>query len=105
MITGSPSLGANGHWRRCEVLHLLEVKTKWAHLFCQVCHILFATAWMTADEIGNNLLTESCSLTGAVEYGLELVELAERGFAHQLKYMVFSMFWCHLQASANVLRD
>lgn len=50
----------------------------------QLCHILFTATWMTADEIRYNLFTQILFAVNAVKLALELVELLERGLAHQI---------------------
>ena len=71
--------------------------------YSQLCHILFIASRMGTNEIGDNLLFQSCFIVYAVEYLLEFIELVERRFAHKAQYIVLSMFWSNLQSSTYVV--
>ena len=60
---------------------------------------------MTADEIGDDLLSQVCTLTDAVEDGFEAMELLERWLAHELQHMRFGVLGSNFQSSAHVVRD
>ena len=74
-------------------------------LYGQIGHISLAAAWVTGDEVGDDLLVEVFLATDAVEDALELVELLERWFAHQSQHAVGGVFRGNLQASADMSLD
>ena len=74
-------------------------------VFCddgQFGHILFPAAGMAADEIGDDLLSESFFLVDLIEDALKLIELVERRLAHELEHLVGGVFRCHFQSSADM---
>ena len=88
VVTRIPSLGADGHRRRREVLHLLQVEVE---LLCEhrkFCHVLLTAARVRADEVRNYLLVEMLLTVDAVEDALELAEELERRLAHELEHRI-----------------
>ena len=60
---------------------------------------------MAGDEVGDNLLIEVFLTIDAIEDALEVVELLERRFTHQVKHAFAGMFRSYLQSSADVARN
>ena len=58
----------------------------------QLCHIGLRATWVAGDEIRDDLLVEMLLAIDAVEDALELVELLERGFAHEVQHAVAGVF-------------
>ena len=102
MIAGIPSFSGYGHGGRGKVLHLFQMKIKAFGDNSQFCHVLFLTAGMTGNEIRNQLLSQSFFAVDTVEYFLEFLELAERGFAHDTQYPVTGMFRSYFKTTADV---
>ena len=102
---GVPRLGADGHGRGREVLHLLEVEVEAAGDDGELGHVLLGAAGVAADEIGYELLVEARLAADAVEVALEGLELAEGGLAHDLQHSVGGMLGGHLEAAADVAGD
>ena len=71
----------------------------------ELSHVLLATAGMGGNEVGDDLFAEVLLAVDAVELALELVELLERGLAHQLQHSVAGVLGGHLQAPADVSAD
>ncbi len=71
----------------------------------QFGHILFAAPGMAADEVGDELLVETLLTVEAVELLCELIELLERGLAHELQDTVAGMLGGHLQPAADMAAD
>ena len=91
-----PRLRAYGHWRRCEVLHLFEVKIKLLCGYGKFSHVLFAASRVAAYKIRYDLLTQAFTFVYLVKYNLELFEKAKRRLAHQPQYIVGCMFGSNL---------
>ena len=68
-------------------------------------HVLFLAAGVAGDEVGDELLAQSLFAVDAVEYLLELAELAERRLAHEAQHAVGGVLGCHFQAAADVTGD
>lgn len=83
VVTRIPRLGADGHRRGREVLHLLKVKVQVFGDDCELGHVLFLTARMTTYKVRYDLLFQSLLLIDAVEDALELIELLKRWLAHE----------------------
>lgn len=98
-----PGLSAYGHGRRGEILHLFEVEIEVFRDDSEFSHILFPAAGMAADEIGDDLLSESFFLVDLIEDALKLIELVERRLAHELEHLFGGVFRCHFQSSADML--
>ena len=105
VVTRVPRLGRYRHGCGREVLHLFQLEVELLGLDSQLSHIGFRTTRMAGDEVGDNLLIEMFLTIDAIEDALEVVELLERRFAHQVKHALAGMLWCHLQASADVARN
>ena len=71
----------------------------------QFGHILFMTAGMGGDEVGDDLLAQVLFAIDAVELALELVELLERGLAHEVEHAFGGMFRGNLQSARDVAHD
>ena len=99
VVARIPRLGGVGHRRRREVLYLFEVEVEILSDDGEFGHIGLVAAWVGADEVGDDLLMESLFAVDAVEDALELVELLERGFAHESQYPVAGMLGGHLQTA------
>ena len=65
----------------------------------ELCHIFLMTAWVRRDEVGDDLLPEVLFTIDAVELAFELIELLERGLAHEMQHTVAGMFGGYLQAT------
>ena len=50
----------------------------------QLSHVGLRATWVAGDEIGDDLLVEMLLAIDTVENAFELVELLERGLAHQV---------------------
>jgi len=100
-----PHLGGDGHGRGGEVLNLFEVEVQLFGDDSQLRHILLLTTWVGGDEVGDDLLVQVLFAIDTVEDALELIELLERGLAHQSEHTVAGMFRGHLQASADMAAD
>ena len=68
----------------------------------QLGHILFLTAWVAGDEVGDDLLAKSLLAINAIEDALELVELLERGLAHEVEYTITGVLRGYLESTRNV---
>ena len=102
MNPGVPCFGGYGHRGGGEVLHLLQMEVQALGDDGQFGHVLGRTARMAADEVGDELLAQVQFLVEAVERLLELLELGERGLAHDVEHRFAGMLGGHLQASAHV---
>lgn len=60
---------------------------------------------MTADEIGNQLLTKASLTVDTVEDLLKLFKLCERRLAHQAEHTVAGVFRCHFQPSTHMVTN
>lgn len=58
---------------------------------------------MAAYEIWYNLLAQVFLPVDGVEYVLELTELVEGWFSHEVEHCITRMFWSHLKPSTHVL--
>ena len=103
IVTCIPRLGSNSHRGGCEVLHLFEVEVQLLGDDCQFSHILFLASWMRGDEVGDDLLMKVLLAIDAIENALELIELLERGLAHQFQHAFAGVLWRHLQTSAHMV--
>ena len=103
MIPCIPSFGSYRHRGRGKVLHLLQMEIESLGDNCQFGHVFFRTAWMATDEVRYYLLAEVLLLINSVEYLLELVELTERRFPHDVKHSVAGVLGSHFQASAHMI--
>ena len=79
-----PHFGGHRHGSGREVLNLLQMESQLAGDVGQLGHVLLTAPWMAADEVRDDLLVEVLLTTNAVELSLELIELLERGLAHEL---------------------
>ena len=93
---GVVHLGGERHRSGCEILYLLETVAEFLHRNSQVCHISDGTARMGADEIRNELITESGRGTDAVEVLLGAKEKVERGLSHDVQYPYGGVFGSNL---------
>lgn len=94
--TRVPHLCADGHWCWREVLHLFKFEVQ---TFCngsKLSHVLFSTAWMATDEVGDDLLAQVLLPVDALEDFAELPKLVKRRLAHELQYAVRSVLRGHL---------
>ena len=64
----------------------------------ELCHIFLMATWVRRDEVGDDLLPEVLFAIDAVELAFELIELLERGLAHQVEHTIAGMLWGYLQA-------
>ena len=65
----------------------------------ELCHIFLVATWVRRDEVGDDLLPEVLFAVDAVELSLELIELLERGLAHEMEHAVAGMLRGYLQAT------
>jgi hypothetical protein len=105
VVARVPGFSGDGHGRGGKVLHLFEVEVELLGEYGEFSHVLFLTAGVGGDEVGDDLLSQVLLAVDAVEDALEGVELLERGFAHEPKYTVAGMFGSHLEASADMAAD
>ena len=105
VIACVPRLSTDGHGRWREVLNLFKLESELAGEAGQLGHILLMTARMTGDEVGDDLLVQALLATDAVEDALEVIELLERGFAHEVEHTVAGVLWGNLQTAADVAGD
>ena len=96
IVARVPRLGRYRHRRGRKVLHLLQLEVELLGLDGQLSHISLRTTRMAGDEVGDNLLVQVLLAIDAVEDALEVVELLERGLAHQVKHAFAGMLRCHL---------
>ena len=92
IVTRIPRLSRDCHGCGGEVLNLFELEVEMLGDDSQLGHIRLRTPWMAGDEIGDDLLVEMLLAIDAVEDALELVELLERGFAHEVQHAVAGVF-------------
>ena len=97
VIAAVPCFCADGHGSGRKVLYLLQVEIHVACQYSQFCHVLWRAPRVRTDEIGNELLIETRFTVDVVEDALEVVELLERWFAHQVEHVVAGMFRCNFQ--------
>ena len=71
----------------------------------ELCHILLMTAGVRRDEVGDDLFAEVLFTIDAVELALELIELLERGLAHEVQHTLAGMFGGYLQATRHMAGD
>ena len=102
VVASIPRLGRYRHGRGRKVLHLLQLEVELLGLDGQLSHISLRTTRMAGDEVGDYLLVEMLLAIDAVEDALEVVELLERGLAHQVKDALAGMFWRYLQSAADM---
>lgn len=103
MIARIIYFGRDGHGRRSEILHLLEMEIK---LFClggELGHIDLSASRMTRYKIWYELLTQTEAVVGAVENRLEIIEEPERWLAHDLKDRVAGVFRRHFKTSRYMI--
>jgi hypothetical protein len=100
-----PRLSGIGHGSRGEVLNLLQLEVKTLGDDSKLGHVLFLTAWMGGYEIGNDLLAQTFLAIYAVEDALELIELTERGLAHEVEHTIAGVLRGNLEASTDVMAD
>lgn len=86
--SGVPCLGAYGHRRWREVLHLLKLKVQTLGYYGQFGHVFFSASGVAAYKIGDYLLTQIFACVYLVKDFLKLFKLAERWFPHQSKNVV-----------------
>ena len=105
VVAGVPSLGGNGHrgWRK--VLYLFEVEVETLGDDSEFGHILFLTAWVAGDEVGDDLLVQAVLLVDLVEYPHKEFEKGERWLPHHVQHIVRGVFWCHLKTARNMFRN
>ena len=99
VVTCVPCLGGIGKWCRRKVLYLLEMEIETLGDDCQFGHILLLTARMAGDEVGDDLLAKTLLAINTVEDALKLVELLERGLAHEVEHTVAGVLGGYLQTS------
>ena len=97
-----PCFGGIGEWRWRKVLNLLEMEIKVLGNDGQLGHILLLTARVTGDEVGDDLLAKTFLAIDAVEDALELVELRERGLAHEIEHAVAGVLGGYLESARNM---
>ena len=95
VVARVPGLGGDGHRRGREILHLFEVEVETLGDDGELGHVLLQTSGMGGDEVGDDLLMEPFFAVDAVEESLELVELLEGGFAHEVEHTVAGVLRCH----------
>ena len=100
-----PRLSGDGHRGGGEVLHLFQMEIQLLGQHSEFSHIRFLTARVATDEVGDELLVQVLLTIDAVEDALELIELLERGLAHESQYAFAGVLRGHLQASADVAAD
>ena len=105
IIARIPSFGSYRHGGRREVLYLFEMEVELFGDDSQFGHILLLACRVAADEVGDNLLAQVLLVVDTIEDTLELIELLERGFAHQFQHALAGMLRGHFQASAYVSAD
>ena len=105
MHTCVPRLGGDGHGRGGEILHLLQLEIQGLGLDGQFGHVFFATTGVRGDEVGDDLLAQTCLAIDLVENGFEFVEQTEWWFAHDAKHCIRSMFGRYFQATTDVACD
>lgn len=86
-------------------MHLLQLEIEVFCLYCQLCHVLCCASRMTADEVGDDLLTQILAPVDIVEDAFELMEELEGWLAHEVEHTVRGVFRSHLQTSADMLGD
>ena len=69
---------------------------------CQFGHILLLTARMAGDEVGDDLLAKTLLAINTVEDALKLVELLERGLAHEVEHTVAGVLGGYLEATRHM---
>ena len=79
---GVVHLGAECHRGGREILYLFEALAQMFHFHGQIGHIFKLTARMRADEIGYQLIIDSCLPTDGIEALFSLQEEVELGLAH-----------------------
>ena len=97
-----PRFGGVGEWRGSKILYLLEMEIEVLGNHCQFGHILFLTAWVAGDEVGNDLLAKTLLAINLIEDSLELVELLERGLAHEVEYTIAGVLGSYLESTRNM---
>ena len=102
VVARIPCLCGDCHGCGREVLNLFKLEVEMFGDDSQLGHIGLTASWMAGDEVGNNLLVEMLLAIDAVEDALEVVELLERGLAHQVKDALAGMFWRYLQSAADM---
>ena len=65
----------------------------------ELCHIFFVATRMGRDEVGDDLFAQVLFAIDAVELALELIELLERGLAHEVEHAIAGMLGGYLQAT------
>ncbi len=100
-----PCFGGNGHGSRGKVLYLFQMEIQAFGDDGKFSHILLLASGMATDEIRDKLLTQSFFTVDSVEYLLELTELAERRFAHDVEHAVRGMLRSHFQTAADMAGD
>lgn len=98
-----PCFGGDGHGGRGEVLHLFKLEIEVLGQCGKFCHVFRCTARVTADEVGDDLLTQILASVQFIEDVLEIIEEFERGFAHQVEHSIGSVFGCHFQTTTHML--
>ena len=86
-------------------MHLFELEVETLGDDGKLGHVLLAASGMAADEVRDDLLAQATLEVDAVEDTLEVAELLEGRFAHELEHGVGHMFGCHLQSSADMTLD
>ena len=84
-------------------MHLFKFEVKALGYDRQFGHVFFRASWMTAYEIGYDLLAQILFPVNLVKNLLKLLELPERWLPHKLKHAIRSMFRRHFQPSAHML--
>lgn len=103
MVAGVIDFRGHGHRGWGEVLNLFEMEIKPFGLDRELCHVYFVATWMGGDEIGDKLLAQVMALVYGVEQALELLELAERRFAHDVENPIFGMFGGNFQTTTYMV--
>lgn len=96
---------ADGHWSWREILYLLEMEIQILGDDSQLGHVFFMASWVTADEVGDELLVEMSLFVDLVKQLFEIIEKFERWLAHEFQHSVGCILRCHLQSAAHMLGD
>ena len=95
-----PRFGGDGHGGGSKVLYLLQMKVQTLGDDGKFRHVLFLAAGVAGDEVGDKLLPQAFFTIDSVEYLLELSELAERRFAHDVEHAFRGVFRRDFKAAA-----
>ena len=99
VISGVIYFRGKSHRCGCEVLYLFQMHRQVSGDSGKFRHILLTAPRMARYEIRDELLFQSLAAIYIVEYLPEVVEQAERWFAHHVEYMRSCMFRGYFQTS------